>query len=166
MQTTKKWVKADNFSFTFWGNNKQIGTMEIAPRTSERKAIAKFGNQTITIRKTGFWKSNLELTDVNGQIIAKVYHEKWYANSFILEYYNKKYKLLVRNNPLAEWAIQDNNEDVLAYGLNTKDGQVCVKISTGSQKLNYLFDFILWYLFLPIATEESADDLTFLMLIA
>jgi hypothetical protein len=166
MQTNKKWIKADNLSFTFWNDNKQIGTMEIALGTTERKAIAKFENQNIVIRKAGFWNSNLELTDPNGQVIAKVYNEKWYASSFILEYNNRKYKLIARNNPLAEWALQDNNQDLLAYGLSTQDGKVCVSIKTTLERENYLFDFILWYLFLPIATEQSADDFTFLMLTA
>lgn len=166
METNKKWVKSDNSFFTFWEDTKWIGTMEIATGTSERKAIVKFENQTILIKKTGFWKSNLEVTDLNEQIIAKVYYEKWYANSFILEYDQKQYKLLVRNNPLAEWALQDNGSDVLAYGLDTRDGKVCIKITSSAVKSNYLFDFILWYLFLPIATEQSADDFTFLMLIA
>lgn len=147
MKTNKKWVKTDNFSFTFWNDNKQIGTMEIALGTSERKAIVKFEHQTIVIRKTGFWKNKLELTDLNEQIIAKVYSGKWYASSFILEYDNKKYKLFVRNNPLAEWTLQENNQDLLAYGLSTQDGKVCVSIKTTSEKTNYLFDFILWYLF-------------------
>lgn len=165
MQTTKKWLKTEKSIFTLWDNNQQIGTMEIAMGSTARKATASFQGKKIVIKKTGFWKSNLEITDQNGQIIAKVYSEKWYANSFILETDKKKYKLLVRNNPLAEWAIKDNNEDLLAYGLTTQNGKVSVKITAASDKTNYLFDFILWYLFVPIATEHGADDLTFLMLI-
>ena len=166
MQTSKKWVKVDSSIFTLWDNNKEIGTMEIALGSFEREATAKINGRSIVIRKTGFWKSNLEITDSNKQIIAKVYSEKWYANYFIVEYDNKKYKLIVRNNPLAEWALQNNDEDLLAYGLDTQDSKPCIKITTSSVKPDYIFDFILWYLFLPIATEQSADDLTFLMLIA
>lgn len=166
MQTLKKWVKIDSSIFTLWDNNQQIGKFEVANRTSEKKANVSFQDKEFVIKKTGFWKSNIEITDQNGQIIAKVYSEKWYGNSYILEYGNKKYKLLVRNNPLAEWAIQDNNKDVLAYGLSTQDGKVVVKIKSDFERPNYLFDFILWYLFEPIATEQCADDLTFLMLIA
>ncbi len=74
--------------------------------------------------------------------------------------------LLCRNNPLAEWALQDNNGDLLAYGLNTQDGKVNARITTAAIQPNYLFDFILWYLFAPILIEQSGDDLTFLALIA
>lgn len=166
MQTSKKWKKNNSSSFTLWNNNKEIGTMEIALGTLERKAIANFEGQSIVIRKTGFWKNNLEITDQNQQIIAKIYSEKWYASSLIVEYNNKKYKLVARNNPLAEWALLNNNEDLLAYGLATQDRKPCVKITTADVKPEYIFDFILWYLFLPIATEQSGDDLTFLMLTA
>jgi len=166
MQTVKKWVRDSNTIFSLWDNNQQIGTMEIALGTMVRMATAQFGNRKIIIKKTGFWKNHLEITDSNGQLIARAYPEKWYAHSYILETDNKKFKLLIRNNPLAEWALQDNNKDMLAYGLGIQEGKPIVKITTASAATNYLFDFILWYLFLPIATEQSADDLTFLMLIA
>ncbi len=166
MQTIKKWVKIGDAVFTLWDNNQQIGTMEIALATSGRKATANFGGKQVTIKKTGFWKSNLEILDSNGQILAKIYAEKWYGSSFILEYGTKQYKLLLRNNPLAEWVLQNNNEDLLAYGLSTQKGKASIKITTASVKPDYLFDFILWYLFFPIAVEQSADDLTFLALIA
>ena len=166
MQTSKKWVKIDDSIFTLWDNNHQIGKLEIAKRNSEKKANVSFQDKEFVIKKTGFWKSNLEITDLNGQIIARTYSEKWYRNSFVLEIGSMKYKLLVRNNPLAEWTIQDNNKDLLAYGLSTQDGKVAVKIKSNSEEPNYLFDFILWYLFEPIATEQCADDLTFLLLIA
>ena len=104
--------------------------MEIARGTSERKSTALIHDKEFQIKKTGFWKSHLEISDKNGQIIAKVYSEKWYANSYILEFEDKKYKLLVRNNPLAEWTIQENDLDLLSYGLTTDNGKPSIKIST------------------------------------
>jgi hypothetical protein len=41
---------------------------------------------------------------------------------------------------------------------------VNVKITTTEEPLDLLFDFILWYLFVPVATENLDDNLTFLML--
>lgn len=166
METSRKWVKGENSVFTLWDNNQQIGTMEIARGTSDRKATVLIQDKEFQIKKTGFWKSHLEIAGKNGQIIASVYSEKWYANSYILEFEDKKYKLLVRNNPLAEWTIQENDHDILSYGLTTDKGKPSVKISSMDSVPNYLFDFILWYLFLPIATEQGADDATFLLLIS
>lgn len=166
MQTLKKWIKVEDSIFALSDNNQQIGTMQIARGTTSRKATAIIQGQEFEIKKTGFWKSRIEITDRKGHIIAKVYSEKWYKNSSILEYKNTQYKLIVRNNPLAEWAIQENNQDLLSYGLTTQEGKVSVKISTTTVEPNYLFDFILWYLFLPIATEQGADDGTFILLIS
>lgn len=166
METSKKWVKGEDSVFTLWDNNQQIGTMEIARGTSDRKATALIQDKEFQIKKTGFWKSHLEIAGKNGQIIAKVYSEKWYANSYILEFENKNYKLVVRNNPLAEWTIQENDHDILSYGLTTDKGKPSVKITSKTSGTKYLFDFILWYLFLPIATEQGADDATFLLLIS
>lgn len=166
MQSSKKWEKTGNASFTLWNSNQPAGTMEIALGTSERKATANIGGQQFVIKKTGFWKSNIEITDATGQMIARVYSEKWYAHSYVLEYRNRKYKLVVRNNPLAEWAIQDNHEDLLAYGLGTEKSKPSVRITSAPSEPELLFHFILWYLFLPIATEQGADDFTLLLLVA
>jgi hypothetical protein len=165
MQTLKNWKKTEEAVFTLWDNHQEIGKMEIALASIERKAIANINNQIIKIKRTGFWKSNLEITGSNGELIAKTYPEKWYSSAYILEYGTKLYKLKVRNNPLAEWVIQENNEDLLCYGLITQDGKAGIKIA-GSKNTPYLFDFILWYLFAQIATEQSGEDLTFLALIA
>lgn len=164
MENEKKWLTSDNRIFAFQHGKMHIGTMEIALGTSKRRAIANFEGRTIVIAKTGFWKRNIEIKDQKGQLIAKLYPEKWYSGSFIMEYGNKMYKLLLRNNPLAEWVIQYNNKDLLGYGLGTENGKPGVNITENSFNGDYLFDFILWYLFLPIATEEMADDYTFLLL--
>ena len=72
MQTLKKWTKTGNSSFTFWDNNQEIGTMEIALGSLKREATIKLEGRTIDIKKTGFWRNKLELTDQTGQIIARV----------------------------------------------------------------------------------------------
>lgn len=166
MQTSKKWVKIDNSIFALWENDQQIGKLEIVRGASEKKANVSFQDKEFVMRRTGFWKSNLEITDKNGQIMARVFSEKWYGNSYVLENGNKRYKLLIKNNPLAEWTLHDNNKELLSYGLGTQDGKVVVKIRSDFERSNYLFDFILWYLFEPIVTEQCSDDLTFLTLIA
>lgn len=166
MKTLKKWVKIDNSIFTLWDNDQKIGTMKMDFGGFQRKATASFQDQEIVIKTTGFWKSNLEIIASSGQIIAKVYSEKWYSSSYILEYDNKKYKLIVRNNPLAEWVLQEDYKNLLSYGLSTHDGKSSVKITTEYEKSNYIFDFILWYLFVSIATEQSGEDSTFLLLVS
>jgi hypothetical protein len=163
MYTSKKWEKTGEGKYSFSVNDKVAGNMEISFNSLNRKAVSNIGRDEITIRRTGFWKSSVEISGRDGQLIAKTYNDKWYANSSILEYKDKKYKLAIRNNPLAEWVIIDNSEDLLAYGLTTDNGRVSVRITSIKDGDDYLLDFLLWYLFVPIATENSGDTFLFLM---
>ncbi|CAN5376072.1 hypothetical protein BH11BAC2_BH11BAC2_07090 [soil metagenome] len=168
MQPLKKWIKTGKTSYALWDREQEIGTMEIALGTLTRKATATFEGRTIEITKTGFWRNNLEITDPKGEIIAKVYPKKWYAETLSFDYNDSQYKIVYRNNPLAECALFVQNQELLAYGINTgnEDGKVNIKITNSAKKQDFIFDFILWYLFLPIATENMDDNFTFLLLIA
>jgi hypothetical protein len=115
--------------------------------------------------RTGFWKTGIEIKDVNGTVILKAYPEKWYANTSIVEFENDPYKLIIRNNPLAEFAISKNGTDMLAYGLSTDNNGLSVRISTAGGP-DFIFDFLLWYLFVPIANENFGDSYLFQMLLS
>lgn len=157
----RQWVKNADFNYALWINEKEVGKMEIQFNTIASKAVCTIGEKRFEIKRTGFWKSNLEITDNNETvIILKTYPEKWYANTSIIEFENKKYKLVIRNNPLAEYAVTENDKDILAYGLNTENRELKVKISTSGND-NLIFDFLLWYLFLPIANENFGDTYSF-----
>ncbi len=139
--------------------------MEINNSSPERKAICDIDNNIFVIKRTGFWKNSIEIVNQAGDTIARVYPEKWYANSWTLELHEKMYKLIVRNNPLAEYVIFDNTVEIAAYGLATEDGNVIVRITTKEESSDFLFDYLLWYLFVPIATENMGDSFTFMMLL-
>ncbi len=141
-------------------NDRSIGTLEIDYSNWERKAIFKIENETFVLKYNGFWKSNFEITNQNGEVILKSFSEKWYANSTILEYNDKKLKLKIRNNPLAEYVVFDNDKEILAYGLDTKNGRAIVRINSIANN-DYLLDYLLWYIFLPIAQENMGDDYVF-----
>ena len=162
---TKKWEKSGERSYTFSINDRETGVLALFPNTLESKATATIGKDTFTIKRTGFWKSSIEISDAQGQTVAKVYHEKWYNNSFVLEYAGKTYKLLMRNNPLAEWAILEDDAVLLAYGLDTANGKAALKITAGKVDSDPLLDFLLWYLFLPVAAENCGDDFVFFLLL-
>lgn len=161
----KQWIKTQNGVYEFRVNEQPIGTMNIAQATLERKAIVQLQNQSFTIKRTGFWKSSISITDQQEVAVAEIYPTKWYANSYTMDYNGKKYALSARNNPLAEWVISEGEIELIAYGLQAMDGKTFVKI-TGSETNDYLFDALLWYLFLPIAMENGGDHLVFIMLLA
>ncbi len=139
--------------------------MEIESNSLEGRAVFQMGSDSITIKRTGFWKNSIEIENQN-QIIAKVYSEKWYANTSILEYKNKKYKLILRNNPLAEYVILENSQELLSYRLYVERDKICVNIAASNTNNHYLLDFLLWYLFVPIVAETMGDNFTFSLLLS
>jgi hypothetical protein len=162
---TKNWKKTKEGNYSFSVDNKQIGTMEISYASLERKAICNIENNVFIIKRTGFWKSTVEINNQTGQTIAKLYPKKWYANSWTLDFKEKELEVIVRNNPLAEYAIIDNSKELAAYGLTTENGNLTVRVTTLDESSGFLFDFLLWYLFVPIATENMGDSFTFMMLL-
>lgn len=162
----KSWKKTEEGKYSFLIDNNDMGTMKLSYDSLEREAKCQIQGQYFTIKRTGFWKSTIEIYNEVGEAIAKIYPEKWYASSWTFDYKDNVYKIIVRNNPLAEYVIQHNSKDLAAYGLTTEDGKVSVRICTLSQNSDLLFDFLLWYLFVPIAAENLGDDFLFLMLLS
>jgi hypothetical protein len=158
----KEWIKKSDFVYTYWVDEKQAGEMNIQFSSLNSIANCNINGKIYVIKRTGFWKSNLEITGPGGAPVLKSYPEKWYASSFILEFNNKIYKLVIRNNPLAEYALTENGNDVLAYGLDTTNRQLKIRITTPGEA-DPLFDFLLWYLFLPVANENLAGNYSFLL---
>lgn len=159
----KEWVKNTDSQYSFFVEEKKMGNMDFHLNSLSSKAVCTFSEQELKIKRTSFWKSTIEITDSQDAILLKTYPEKWYGNTSVIEYDNKKYKLVVRNNPLAEYAITENGEERLAYGLATTDKKLSVRITT-HEKAPLVFDFLLWYLFLPVANENMGDDYSFLLL--
>lgn len=165
--TRRNWTKVEGTKYSFSIDNKEIGTLEFILNSTDSKAIAKISQDEFVIRRTGFWKNGIEIVSKSGAAIAKAYYEKWYANSMILDYKEASFKLVIRNNPLVEWAIIDKNEDFLSYGLNVgnDNGMVNLKITSSETNQDYILDFILWYQLAPFATETMGDDFTLLVLL-
>ena len=65
----------------------------------------------------------------------------------------------IRNNPLAEYVVFDEDEEVLAYGLDTNSGKAIVRINSNTS--DFLLDYLLWYVFLPFAQENIGDNFEF-----
>lgn len=163
----KNWIKINDSAYAFVVNGKEAASLELVSNSKNSEAIVAIGANKFSISRTGFWKNSIEITDQNNMIVGKVYAEKWYANSYIFEHGAIKYKLQVRNNPRAEWAITAAGKDILAYGLNTvKDnGAVSIKITGLASHEDYLLDALLWYLLIPTVSDSHGDHFTFMLLL-
>lgn len=163
---SKKWEKTEKNLYTFYIDNYKVGEMQIAPQSLSTKANCEIGHEQFQIKRTGIWKTTVEVSNKAGIVVAKTYNEKWFANSAVLEYGGKKYKLLLHNNPMAEFAIMDEDKVLLAYGLQMENKKPTVLIKGDESQNNPLLDFLLWYLFMPIASENADDNFTFLLLLS
>lgn len=161
----KNWKKTDEHTYTLSVDDEAAGTLKLLPHSLGSNAQATLGTQTFSIQRTGFWQNKIEIRDEQENLLASVYHKKWYSSSYVIAYQGKTYSLVLRNHPLAEWAILENGSVLLAYGLDATNGKPSLKITTSDPGSDLLLDCLLWYLFLPIATENCGEDFVFLILL-
>jgi hypothetical protein len=147
----KQWIKGSNYKeYAFLVDGKKIGDMNIKFSQISHRAICTIGEKEFEIKRVGYWKSNFGMYfGITHTILTAIIDER-YGNTFNIEFENKEYKLIIRNNPWVEYVITENGQDVLIYALKSENGEPKLIIYT-SDKSNYYFDFLLWFLFLPIA---------------
>ena len=147
----KQWMKGSNHKeHTFWVDGKKIGNMNIIFSQISHRAICTIGENEFEVKRVGYWKSNFGMTYHNKNHILTAITDERYGNTFNIEFENKEYKLIIRNNPWIEYVITENVQDILIYALKSENGKPKTMIYS-SDKSNYYFDFLLWFLFLPIA---------------
>lgn len=160
-----KWEKKSDSGFAFKKDENQIGEITIAQNAFEKKAGIVLNNNNYHLKHTGFWKNDIQIVDDSGRLVLKTYAEKWYSSKTIIAFEERQLKLIIRNNPMAEYVIMDGDKEILSYGLITAEKQIVTRIQTTLANKSYLLHFYLWYLFEPIARENMGDDLTFLLLL-
>jgi len=139
-----------------------MGSLQITSNSSSNQGCkVKVNEEEYTFAKTGFWLNGFEIKDQNQKSIGLAKNEKWYANNLSLKLNDKDFKIKVSNNPLVEWFITDANDvEIASCGLKTVDGKLAVQL--GATNTNLILDFILWYLFLPVAMENFTTEISFL----
>ncbi len=161
----KKWIRETSNIYVFSIDGKTIGKLELHLNNIGTDII-RIDENIFTIEKPSFWKANIIVFDQQKKAVMQTSIQKWYSNKFNLEADGKIYTLLCRNNPLSEWVIQSETKDILAYGLNADNNNAMVnmKISSSDTENNFMLDFLLFYLFLPIAMENMGNNLSIINL--
>ncbi|HEU4496280.1 MAG TPA: hypothetical protein VFR70_04445 [Flavobacterium sp.] len=160
MKNTKKWSAIDglDYHYGFSADGREIGTMEIITKgLLEKKAIFKIFEKTFYLTHPSSWKSDFVIKDENGNVILEAFTKKWYGSTLVLNYKDKNLKLKPRNNPLAEYVIFDGDKEILSYGLSG----IKIKIGPEDGDVDYLLDYVLWYLFRAIALEIMGNNFVF-----
>lgn len=117
-------------------------------------------NRTYRLRQRGFWKSVVEWTDQNRQVVFRVEQVNWHGFKYQFTWQGLQHELIIRNAPLAEYAITRNGRDVLAYGLKPHGNGVLTAITSSEEhEPQHLYEFhlLLWFLFSAIAEGETGE---------
>jgi hypothetical protein len=161
-----KWFKnSSDTSYLLKDNDEIILKMDFSYNSKGAKATCQSNSETFIIESESFWKTNLLIKE-NEIIIAKTSTDKWYSSLSTLEIKGEKVKFKFRNNPLAEivFFIETEQDYILTCGLKSnKKGMPEVKLDLGESLINNpLKAYILaicWYIFKPIAEENTVDIL-------
>ena len=108
------WKKSAEGKHILFHKEVKMGEMVIKNDLFRKSAVISHKSQTYQLKRSGFWKSNIEIIDGNGQVILKSHNEKWYSKTARIEFEGKKFNLVIRNNPLVEYSIFDGNTEILS----------------------------------------------------
>ena len=155
---TKSWKKVGDTYYLFL-NQEVVGSLHIHDYSHQVCEI-KIKDKKYILTKTGRWLTGFKITDESENEIGFANAEKWYANNLGLSLNNETYKIEVRNNPLVEWYIIDSSGfEIASCGMKATNSKIEVELN--AKNTNLMLEFILWYLFLPIALENFASDIPF-----
>lgn len=165
-----KWVKDNSeTNYVLKHNDKVMLKMHFDYDNKGAKATCYGVSETFIIESESFWKTNILIKE-NEIIIAKTTTDKWYSSLSTLEIKGQKIKFKFRNNPLAEivFFTETEQEYLLSCGLKSdKKGITETVLDLGENLINnplkpYLLA-ICWYIFKPIAEENTVDALVLLV---
>jgi hypothetical protein len=152
MQELKKWLRNND------GTSELIINGVSAAEINRRGGSAKVGQNNYTIKSQGFFVQTIVISNDNKEPISILKPKNWYTASYLFEYEGKSYQMTMRNNPLAEFVIKKDDVGVLAYGLGKSNvkNTMSLRIEENVEQ-PLIFHVLLWYLFEPVAFENSGD---------
>lgn len=161
MENTKKWTAIGTLKYAFSVAEQPIGTMEMIYKGWKAKAVFKIAESTLYLSHKGFWNSTIVIKDEHGSMVLETVAEKWYSGRSLIKYKNQTLQLKLTNNPMAGYVISYFDKELLSYSLEIASGQLKIKTGPADANADYLLDFVLWYLFSPIAQENMGDSFVF-----
>ncbi|MEO5775988.1 MAG: hypothetical protein ABIQ27_03730 [Flavobacterium sp.] len=161
METTRNWQKVNEKKYIFSVGEKKVGELDLSFKRLKRTALLNINGELFSIEQIGFWKNKLRILDAKENCILMATPENWFSNKTKVVYNNIQFQLKVRNNPLAGIVLLQNEKELLSYGLKSNNGKIIIEIESNQKQEGYLFDFLLWFLFRPVAQEQTGDDFTF-----
>ena len=156
MEQNKKWCRTEGRKSELRQNGIELASIDREEKNG--RVGLQIGSESYSLKLSGFMGQKLELFDASNNPVLTVEAEKWYSKTYTFNYGGHTYQLLVRNNPLAEFVILDTTTEYLAYGLDfvQETKKTAVRINEKDHQ-PIIFHALLWYLFEPIAIENTVD---------
>lgn len=151
----REWLKSSNGKHRLLINEAVTGELFF----KKMEAFATIKKERYTIRKKGFWKTQVEILDDIGQVILETSSKNWYSTRPTVTFENREFSLETRTRNGAEWAIVDNGQDLLTYQIVTEDDLKIVKMTAFSAKIDPILDIFLWFTLLtsPYSKTSGGD---------
>jgi len=166
MKMEKQWKKQGKEKFSLYINGQLNISLLFPQKDNVNKALIEFQDRKFTFEKFGLSKTKATLTDTNGQVIMDLKPEKWYSDVTMIEMGNRNYRIKTRNAPLVHYMLFEGENQVLTYGLESKESKPVLKIITHQLDASPLLDALMFILFYPVLLENVNDDLLMLLLLA
>ncbi|GEM_PF-2149165 len=169
------WVKtkskAKQLCYALKNGEHSLIEMQINQSKGEVEIQIPLLKSEFSFKKQNAWNTNLDIFK-DGNLIGNTKSEKLYSNKFVLTLNGYEYNYFYRNNPLAELLIYDakREEDLLSCGLFVKPGGVVeteFRMYDAGNKCKdiMLIQAIVWYLFYPVALENTSSDSILLLML-
>jgi hypothetical protein len=156
-----QWLKTDLSGYTFSLQGSSLGELRLQVNSNSCLVVGRLKGHEIHIRRVGFWKSRIEITDAFGSLLLGMQPKKWHTDTFEVQTKGQVLTCKLRHSPLTEYVILQEEEEVLGYRLVQANRQAGVEIRQHAQYPGESFielHLLLWYLFLPLNQESDGEQ--------
>lgn len=148
--------------YELWHNEKKLLSLEFHPFTNSARIEYADEKRVFHIRKEGFLRNKTVLRNEYGIRIGQLGYEKWNSAEGTIDLNEEKFFYTVQNNPLSELVIyKDTKENPFVIcGLKADEGNTSVQFNKDNQlspSQHFLLMALCWYMFLPVAKENTAE---------
>lgn len=158
------WSRSDENAYNYTANGVTRGTLTITK--TGREADALIDGKLYKISSKGLLKFFLNVTDENDRTLLKITQDNWFTSKWEISFNHKKYRLQMKNLPLACYKVYDGEKEVLSYGLKTEKCKAVPDIKSNTAENELLLDFVVWFIFYPVLLENTDADFLLLTSVA
>lgn len=157
----RNWNITKNGKHVLSINNKVVGEIEHLVNTTSKRSKFRIEDNEYIIKKVGQYGDKMVLQDVKSNEILSISNDERQLKKWVLEYNNQTYEFRIIDGTLHEFAIVDKNDTLISYSFKELLDLSTVLVKVDAKVENYFFDFVIWYLFYPLAYFHLGGDIDF-----